>query len=439
MRHYTFRFITIPSLITCLIAGALAQSNSSTANPPSVTPESGFISTSKYTNAFFGFSLPLPKDLDFRDFRPSFKEDSSRHLLFGLQSLNANYFGTKVKLTLLTVTAKQSSSASPEEARKAASGPKGLSVTRIEIGGKEFWKSEFQEKVPEGNMRSVGFATALNGYVLQFNIESFDGKRTDQLQHSIEAITFFDPVKAAEMAGPTSRRYSPAASQSANSATVPSSNRIAQLNPGVVSGNTYTNDALGFAYEFPSGWVVNDKATQDKTMEAGHQFAWGNSPSATREHEAFQQCARVLLFVTKYPEGANTEQLNPLVSVIAADSACFPGAHFPTSVEDRDAIKQAGQQVIQSFAGTRFPAQWQNSVNAFTFQGHLMLDISGSFTANSPSRNAPLNVFISFVFTETKGYWVAWGFESGSQAELQELKKTKIGFASPAPMAPAVQ
>jgi hypothetical protein len=160
----SFRFITIPFLLACLTAGGRAQSDSSTASPAIINPEDGFVSTSKYTNAFFGFSLPLPHDLAYREFRPSFK-GKPPHFLFGLQSLSKGPFGGNVKLTLLTVTAEQTSSASREEVQKAASGPKEQPVTQIEIGGKEFWKRDFQGKVREGDMRSVAFATALNGYV----------------------------------------------------------------------------------------------------------------------------------------------------------------------------------------------------------------------------------------------------------------------------------
>jgi hypothetical protein len=437
---HLFRFITIVILIASLTAGGIAQSDSSTANPSSVTPESGFISPSRYTNAFFGFTLPLPKDSTLGEFAPSFKE-STRHLLFGLQSQKASLglVGVNVKVTAFTVTAAQSGSASPEEAQKAAAGPQGRTVTHIGIGGRQFWKSASEQKVPQGKMHSVAFATVLNGYVLQFNIESFDRKLTEQLQHSIEAITFFEPGEAAKIAGTASRRYNPSASQSANVAGVPSSTRIGQLNPGVVSGNTYTNDALGFDYQFPSGWVVNDKAAQEKTMEAGHQLAWGNSASAAREHEAFKQCARVLLWVTKNAEGTRTEELNPLIVVIATDSACFPGAHFPTSVDDRDAIRQVAQQLLRSLAGTPFLAKGQDSVKVFPVQGHLMLDVSGSFTVTPPGRNAPLDIFTSLDVTEAKNYWVAWGFMSGSQAGLQELKNTKIKFVSPPPVTPSAK
>jgi len=122
----------------------------------------------------------------------------------------------------------------------------------------------------------------------------------------------------------------------------------------MISGNTYKNDALGFAYEFPTGWVINDQTTHDKVMEAGHQFAWGDNPSSAREHAAFQQCARVLLMATKYPAGTKAEGYNPLIVVIAVDSACSPDAHFPGSIDDRDSIKEAAQQLVRSFAGSPF-------------------------------------------------------------------------------------
>jgi hypothetical protein len=62
-----------------------------------------------------------------------------------------------------------------------------------------------------------------------------------------------------------------------------------------------------------------------------------------------------------------------------------------------------------------------------------MLDISGSSEVNLPGRREPLAIFTSFVFTEAKGYLVAWAFMSGTQSGLQELKNTKLLFALPSP------
>jgi hypothetical protein len=383
-------------------------------------PEAGYISPEKYTNAFFGFSLPLPQDSAFRGFQLPSKGTS--HNLFGLQAL-------KNGLTAFTIEATQMNDASSEQARKAASEPKAQNLKKIEIDGKEFWKGESQEKSRAGKMWNITYVTATNGYLLKFLIVSFDGKLTEVLQRCIEATKFFDPAKAQEIPGANSRAYNPAAPRNPNPLVAPSSSRIGQLNPGVVSGNTYKNDALGFAYEFPAGWVVSDKAIQDKVIEAGHQFVWGDSPSAAREHAAFQQCGRVLLMATKYPEGAKTEGYNPLVLVIAVDSVCSPGTHFPSSIDDHDAVKEAAQQLVHTFAGTPFVSEGNNSVRAFVVQGHVMLDFSGSFQVNPPGRNTPVDLYTSMDVTQLNGYLVGWAFASESQSGLQEMKNTKIAFA----------
>ncbi len=285
-------------------------------------------------------------------------------------------------------------------------------------------------KSSAGKMWSINYVTTIDGYLLKFIVVSFDRKLSEDLQRCIEAAKFFDPAKAQEMAGSNSRAYNPVAPRNPNPLVAPSSSRIGQLSAGVVSGNAYKNDALGFTYEFPAGWVVNDKAIQDKVMEAGHQFAWGDSPSAAREHTAFQQCARVLLMATKYPEGTKTEGYNPLVVVIAVDSACSPGAHFPSSIDDRDAIKEAAQQLVHAFTGTPFVSKGKNSGRAFVVQGHVMLEVSGSFQADPPGNKTPLDIYTSMDVTELNGYWVGWAFANGSQSGLQEMKNTKIAFAS---------
>jgi len=136
------------------------------------------------------------------------------------------------------------------------------------------------------------------------------------------------------------------------------------------------------------------------------------------------------LFVTKYPEGTKTKEANPLIAVIAADSRCLGGRRFPTSVDDTDAIKQVGQEFVRSMAGTPFVAKGHNSVDAFTVQGHLMVELSARFSVNAPSHDAPVTVFTSLELMQANDYWVMWGFMSGSDAELQQLKKTQIKFST---------
>lgn len=103
-------------------------------------PEIGYISDSRYINPFFGFVLPLPQDTDLHDL--TLPSHGNYHFLFGMQAQQ------KGGLTALSVSASEIKSNGQDEARKTAAGPKGLSVKRIEIGGRQFWKAESEEKTP---------------------------------------------------------------------------------------------------------------------------------------------------------------------------------------------------------------------------------------------------------------------------------------------------
>jgi len=390
--------------------------------------EEGFVSRTKYTNAFFGFTLQFPQDTSLHGLSlPS--GNPSRHFLFGLKSVEHG-------ITALTVTAAPSGLASAEDARKAASGPKGQNAKRIEIGGKEFWKSESQDKGAAGKMWTVKYAAALMGYILEVDIVSFDGKLTNELERSIESVTFFNPEKAKEMAGADSQPYNTEGLPRSTGAAVPQpSGRIKGLSEGTVSGNNYINAALGLSYQFPAGWHVADKATQDRVIEAGHEAAWGNSPSATREHETAQNCTRALLWTSKYPEGTRTEDVNPLIVLSVADPDCFPGIRFPTSSDDQETISQVGQALARSFQGAPLFGQGNMRLGTLTAQGHFFLEVSGVSKMNVPGHVAPVEAHNSMVFTSANNFWLIWIFSSGSEAGLQELKNTNITFSG-SPTAP---
>ena len=415
------RFATNVLLISCLTGISLAQPGSSTANATTVTPETGFISPAKYTNAFFGFALPLPQNVPLggMSLRP---KSGPVHFLFGVQAQRNG-------LAVLTVTAKAEGSV-PDGARGAASGPKHLSTKRVEIGGREFWKGESQEKAAGGKMRGLGFATSNSGYVLQFDVVSFDAKLGDELQRSIESITFFDPSKAEEVAGPDCHPYNSAPqSSSASSAPILTSKRIGNLDLGTISGNTYTNQTLGFSYDFPAGWVTTDKETQEKVIETGHEAMWGNDPGAAREHEVMEQCTRRLLWVSKYPEGTKTDEVNPLIAILVLDPSCG-GAdlQFPKSAEDRNAIRQIGEQFVGSMLGSHGVRNQKIGFGAHDAGGRLVISVSYSFTVDAPKSKSLHEVFTAFAITTAKDYWVAWMFMSGSQSDLDQVKKGNVRF-----------
>jgi hypothetical protein len=383
-----------------------------------VTPETGYVSGFRYINAFFGFLLPLPHDADFHEL--PIHSDGNSHFLFGLQAMRKG-------MTVLWVQAIKAGGSPTDEAQKAAAGPKGNQTKRIEIGGREFWKAESEEKSQAGKMHNVTYATAMNGYTLQFIVLAFDAKRGDELLRSIESISFFDPAQAKALAGSNARPF--LAKPQGMTTLLPTASHTGQLNPGVVSGNTFTNDTLGVSFQFPAGWVLADKATQENVVKAGHQFAWGSDPAAAREHEVFERCSRTLFWATKHPEGTRTGEINPLIVLTALDSSCFPGAEFPKSTEDTEGIRQITIQFSRSLYGTPFFGRGKNSVRALTLQNRLLIDLSSAFQVEAPTRRQPVDVFSSVIFTQANGYWVMWGIMSGSQSGLDELRRDiRIAF-----------
>ena len=405
----------------------------STTDRPTVEPETAFVSPSQYTNAFFGFLLPLPTDPPFQEAPPPRPSTGQGHVLLFLHATTAS-FNYKPKLTALTISAKESPDSSSEALRKAATGLLSTGESpqpqRVEIAGKEFWRPTWEEKSAVGTIHSIKFATASNGYVLTFLITSFDGKLAGHLQRDVERIKFFDPSKAAEVAGAGSRSYPPPLGQPVAS---PTPSHIAQLSPGVVSGNTYRNETLGFSFQFPAGWALADKDTQEKIIQAGHQLADDNDLAAAREHSVVDQCSKRLLWANKYPEGTKTDEINPLIVIIAFDADCLPGVALPSSPNDTGAIRQLGTQIARTLSGTPFVGKGQNSLRTFTVQNRLMLDLSSAFEVEVPNRKEPWHAFTSIIFTKENSYWVFWIFEDGSQSGLDGLRnEIKVAFVLPA-------
>jgi hypothetical protein len=173
-------------------------------------PETAFLSPNQYTNAFFGFSLPLPTDPPFQEAHPTSGRSSSHVLLF-VHALTVS-FNYKPRLTALMISADESGGSPSDEVRRAAMGSESVDTKRIEIAGKEFWHTAWEEKDKSGKIQMVKYATAVRGYIVTFLITAFDSKLAARLERNIEQIKFFDPSKAQEIAGPASKPYQPSSS-----------------------------------------------------------------------------------------------------------------------------------------------------------------------------------------------------------------------------------
>ena len=192
------------------IVGALALSITVGAAQcqTALKPEDGFISTSKYTNAFFGFSLPLP-DVNLQPLsQKSEAQGPFRHTLFRANSIQKGY-------PVIALFADEITGSRPNPT-EAILGFGSHNLDVVQIGGQKFsrgkWKSD--------GIYRVAYATAMKGYVLSIYALSFDKKILDQFEGNIQQLHFFDPAKAQEEAGPDSYPYqglpTPSTSESGN-------------------------------------------------------------------------------------------------------------------------------------------------------------------------------------------------------------------------------
>jgi len=209
------------------------------------------------------------------------------------------------------------------------------------------------------------------------------------------------PSKSAPVTGTTA---SPAAS--------PYDNRLALVDEGVISGNTYTNHVLGFSTEFPAGWQIIDAAKQHALIEANHEAAFGDSLDAQREHEMVWRCTHILLWTSQDAE-------NHLFIASVWNPSCFPEFQFPASSQDQEGI----QHWIESMRHPPFGQETHiiepdEKVTTFSLQGRFLLDISGSVSTGESTTH------IAVVLAPLKNYWLSWMFAAPSSAALEELKKT---------------
>jgi hypothetical protein len=280
-------------------------------------------------------------------------------------------------------------------------------------------------------MQTITYATAMADYTLKFVIVSFDAKLAEELAHTVESISFFDPAQAKALAGDNARPL-----PLGISGNTPKPTHMAQLSAGAITANTYTNDTLGLTFQYPAGWVLADKATQKEVSETEHRFAYGSDPAAAREHETVQECSKILLWATQFPEASKTDVVNPLVLVTAFDSDCLQGLELPKSPADTDAIQKIGKQFVQALSGAPFFGNRQNRISAFTFQNRIMLDLSTNFRVTPPNGKQPVDVFTSILITREGNYWIIWALMNGSRSGVDDLEKQiRIGFRS----APATQ
>jgi hypothetical protein len=254
-------------------------------------PESGYLSPAKYTSAFFGFSLPLPQGAKLQLLSKRDTRESSRHFLLSANSTQKGYPAI--------VFADEITSSGQAEPKKTIAALGAKDVDSIQIGGKEFSRGKWRA----GDVYQVANATVLSGYVLGISVFALDKKVLDEFERSIQELTFFDPAKAQEQAGPDSRPYDgpqlnpTPASNEQNAKPNPETPALQPTAPKAEVANvskpgTFYDKELDLHFNYPVEMRALDAATD---MEIGHRNIFGVSGDNDPEHQEAKRCMHVLL------------------------------------------------------------------------------------------------------------------------------------------------
>ena len=158
-------------------------------------PEDAFVSPGRYTNAFFGFSLPLPQESNFHI--AQVKSPRGEHYLFALGGEEGN--------TTFVIFATQMHSGDAQKLMQAA--------PLVSLHGRDFGRGISDQKTPEGRVWKAMYLTVLDGYLLEINIQSLDSNIAKKLEDCVEQVRFFDPAQARAVAEPNGRPYNPTVPQ----------------------------------------------------------------------------------------------------------------------------------------------------------------------------------------------------------------------------------
>ena len=197
-----------------------------------------------------------------------------------------------------------------------------------------------------------------------------------------------------------------------------STSTISQMPDGTLSGNFYSNQALGLSYEFPSGWTATPDPKGPVSLD-------GRKPN-----EPANRCSKILLSLQAphHIEGRFTS----IATLFAIDPTCFPGAEFPHSLEERNKIRKMADKIIGPFSHTPYFSPYGVTISALNSQGRVLIQLTGGVIINAvegrpaPAKE-PLKVNTSFTFTESKGYWVVWAYLADDPS-TEELKNSKVVF-----------
>ncbi len=423
--------LSCPFFLSGQTASSAAPATASPASSAPHYPEQAYLSSTRYTNEFFGFSLDLPADAHLQPIPEPVATDGRIQLLQlggpvpadAAVSIAALPPGGRGALDAKAVLRK----ALDQELFRGVEELRGLSKTTL--AGHQFYFYETRRGIDQHMLAGAN----LDNYVVLVQLGARNESMVKELESSLQHIAFFAPSQV--------RQYITADAQAYEGPAI-SSHRLAQLesdppgnhiDPGKLDGGVYRNPALGLSYQVPSGWFAESQGAVLPAIERARvsdslDGLLGGPPDAGfAERQLMKACSRTLFSVWAKRPGPNGQI--PYddfgeVTLSAISAECFPGVKFPSSATDA----QAARDFLLLVGLTHPVLRDMRDARAFSSHGAVFLLLHGTVGFKVPNDELSRRLSVAMAITQRHGYLLTWFFAAPHDSELQQLLEERVTF-----------
>ena len=200
---------------------------------------------------------------------------------------------------------------------------------------------------------------------------------------------------------------------------------LAQLPTGTLTGNIYSNDALGVTFHIPPGWTAN--------LDGSHPLLFGNDPHAPANH-----CTRILMrFQAPHKVKGWFTAWGVLIAI---DPDCLGAGPFPVSgaVQDAEQINDFAEKLYQIYHPAPFfppggvdisanPPEGPRGSVTVALTGKGLRDVDDS----DPSiKRTPVPISTLFSITQAPKFWIAWAELADDRSNTELARGTALEVKS---------
>ncbi len=389
-------------------------------------PEQSFLSPSRYTNQYFGFTFEIPDDAHLR---PVPVPASRNGNILVLELDGPPPADAEISITAIPTASGNKQDAKAylreeldQELYRGVEELRGL--TKANFANHQFYLFETRRGIDQ----HVLLATTIGDYILQVMVGSHDEKTVKRLETSVEHLTFFPAADLHQYVKNDSIAYDGPSVSSHRLALLEASPPATQIDPGKLNGDFYENAMLGFSYRVPQGWVLKPEGVVQPAIERYRSKEdFGRPRMGRSEHIMMGACTRTLFSAWAKAPGADGEISYDdfgEVTVSATAISCFPTLKFPKDGNDLEAFKD----FVAQFALTHPIVDDMGKGKVFGENGIIFVYLHGTVAFQIPNDELSRRLSLAMAITERRGYLLTWFFAAPHDSELIGLTNERAIF-----------